>query len=138
MGSCIASWGDWLNKLCASGEDEEGGESKEPCCGYLLDTFGEWVSPTEEGSFMRTLLCPVFESESYKKLAQCDKLKKLAMTVGFLGFLICVESFFAKPWWDQVQACIGEDATCPQNWKIMVIMMYLKALALNVMGMVTA
>ncbi|CAG0916518.1 unnamed protein product [Notodromas monacha] len=101
MGSCIASWGDWLNKLCASGEDEEGGESKEPCCGYLLDTFGEWVSPTEEGSFMRTLLCPVFESESYKKLAQCDKLKKLAMTVGFLGFLICVESFFAKPWWDQ-------------------------------------
>ena len=72
----------------------------------MTDTLKEWVSPTDEKGFMRTLLCPVLDSPMYKKLRQCSQLKKVVYTVAILGFMACMESFFAKPWWNQVQGYV--------------------------------
>jgi hypothetical protein len=127
----------WLNGVCAqaAGEEDDGGEA---CCKLMTDTLKEWVSPTDEKGFMRTLLCPVLDSPMYKKMRQCSQLRKMVYAVAILGFMVCMESFFAKPWWNQVQGCMGDDCACPPNWKAMIIALYLKALALNVFGMFTS
>jgi hypothetical protein len=132
---CLKRWID----PCTYGEGEDlcakVGNKVQSCgaCRKLIAWIKCVSSPTDKDSTWRKALCPITESDFYKRYSRCC-IDKVVLIIAVMNLLTCVQSFVRKPWWNETESCLGNE--CPVLWTTLVAFLYAKNYVVNLGGVV--